>query len=625
MGMFDYKKYSSQASAQLISTSQKLAIYSNAAAFFGLPGDKLLNGMGKLFSNWYPNKVDISIPKGWREINPSELKLSNSSLDKYGYYTISSPATGDRPINGAGPQAKILGEFKNGKLVKLAVSWAGTNDLLDFADYFKLNNGSIAPHMEPLLNKVKEFAIEQGLKSEDILITGYSLGGGMTNVMAKYREVLSDGFFKDSDYVAHASPLIYDNADVIFNFGFKNDAVFRILGDASSFKDAVEQMNPGLVNPDISYSSATNNLILFTGAYSSPLWKQNGISMSILNTLQGWSAHRGGAVTDAVDRIIKSPFYDLTNKDSRVIVDHLNGLKRLYTWVEDKSGDKKAVFIIGNDRNNLLKSGKTGDYIDAGGGKDKIKPGEGADVIHGGSGVDKVILQGKSTEYDVYRMKDGTLFMQATYNNGLKQLHSIEKITFDGESFTGIRPYDVTSSGLKSNRYLIKSRNVDVKYKSHTEGTEGEDQLSGKVVFGLDGDDTLTAHETMNSLLHGGKGDDVLVGGRAADKLYGAEGNDLLYAGAGSDLLYGGVGHDIFYFDKTTTGTKHIKDFNQFIGDKDTLLFSEELFATKEEVLKAAKEFAGSVTIAKYKEMSVIIDNASLKDIENSIQIGFLG
>lgn len=624
MGMFDYKKYSSQTSAQLVSTSQKLAIYSNAVSFFGLPGDKVLNGMGKLFSNWYPNKVDVGIPKGWREITPSELKLSANSLDKHGYYTISSPVTGNRPINGAGPQAKILGEFKNGKLVKLSVSWAGTNDLLDMADYFKLNNGSIAPHMEPLLDKVKEFAIEQGLKSEDILITGYSLGGGMTNVMAKYREVLSDGFFKNSDYIAHASPLIYDNPDVIFNFGFRNDAVFRIVGDALTFKDAVEQMNPGLVNPDTAYNSTTHNLILFTGAYSSPLWKQDGISLSILNTLQGWAAHRGGAVTDTVARIIKSPFYDLTNQESRVITDHLNGLKRLYTWVEDKSRDNKASFILGNEHNNLLRSGKSGDYIDAGGGEDQIALGEGNDVVFGGTGADKVILQGQSHDYDVYRLKNGSVFMQSKLNNGLKQLDSIEKVTFDGETFTGIRPYDITDTGLKSNRYLIKSRNKDVSYKSHIEGTDNSDELNGSVVFARGGNDVLTAKETQNSLLHGGYGDDILIGGRAADKLYGAEGNDILYGGAGGDLLYGGVGSDIFYFNKESTGVKQIKDFNQFIGEHDTLFFSSDLFSSKEEVMKSAKESGGNVNIMKYKEISIVIENTTLQDIEKSVQIGFL-
>lgn len=624
MGMFDYKRYSSAESAQLVSTSQKLAIYTNAVAFFGLPGASLLNGIGSIFSNWYPNKVNIRVPQSWREIKPVELDLPANSLDKYGYYTIASPATGDRAINGAGPQAKIFGQYTNGKLVKLSVSWAGTNDLLDIADYFHLNNGSMAPHMEPLLNVVKAFAEENGLSGQDVIVTGYSLGGGMTNVMAKYREVLADGFFKDSDYIAHASPLIYDNPDVIFNFGFKNDAVFRIVGDAETFQDAVEQMKPGMVNPDVNYASAANNVILYTGAYSSPLWKQDGYSMSILNTPQGWAAHRGGAVSDAVDRIINSNYYDLTSRDSRVIVDHLNGLKRLFTWVQDKSGDNKAVFILGNERNNLLKSGKTGDYIDAGGGRDKIQPGEGTDVIHGGNGVDKVILQGTSSDYSAYRLSDGTLFMQSLANNGLKQMTSVEKISFDNEIFTRLRPYDVTEDGLKSNRYLIKSRNQTVKYKSHVEGTDGNDELSGNAVFGRDGDDVLMANKNVGSLLHGGRGDDVLIGAKGSDKLYGAEGNDLLYGGSGHDQMYGGIGDDIFFFDKNSTGTTAIKDFNQFIGDKDTLLFSEDLFATKESVLSAARESFNNVTISK-NGVTVTIDNVALKDIEESINIAFFG
>lgn len=625
MGMFDYKNYDSKTSAQLVSSSQKLAIYTNASTFFGLPGAKLLNGIGNVFKNWYPNTVNISIPKGWKEVTYKDLKMPASSVDKYGYFTIESPVTGNRPVNGAGPQAKIFQEVTNGKVTKITLSWAGTNDMLDIKDYFDLNKGSIAPHMTPLLDKVKEYATSLGLSGKDVLVTGYSLGGGMTNVMAKYREVLSGGFFKDSDYIAHASPLIYDNKDVVFNFGFKNDAVFRILGDAATFKDAVEEMRPLLGNPDKNFNTATNNLILFTGAYASPLWKQNGFSMSILNVGQGWAAHRGGAVTDAVDRIIKSPYYDYTNRDSRVIVDHLNGLKRLYTWVQDKTGDKKAVFIIGNERNNLLKSGNTGDYIDAGGGRDKIKPGEGADRIHGGSGVDKVILHGQSSDYDVYRLKDGTVFMQPKMNNGLKQLESIEKITFDGEIFTGIRPYDVTDWGLKSNRYLIKSRNVDVKYKSHTEGTDGADEIKGTVVFAKKGDDVLMGDISKNSLLHGGEGDDILIGGRGHDKLYGAEGNDLLYGSVGSDQLYGGVGNDIFLFDKNSKGVKQIKDFNQFIGDRDTLLFTEDLFSSAQDVMKSARQFGSSVTISKYKEMMITIENATLKDIENNIQIGILG
>lgn len=625
MGMFDYKNYTSAVAANLVAVSQKIALHSNASSFFGLPGSWIVNTADTLTGNWwYPNKVSVGIPEGWREVSPAEMNMAINSLDRNGYYTISSPVTGDRPLNGMGPQAHILVQEQDGVISKIAISWAGTNDILDIADYFRLNDGSLAPPMEPLLNAVKEFAIVNGLSGEDVIVTGYSLGGGMTNVMAKYRETLADGFFTDSDYIGHASPLIYDNADVIFNYGYKNDAVFRIIGSAETFWDAVGEMKPWLVNPDISYSTTTDNLILFTGAYSSPLWSQNSISMAIWNTVQGWAAHRGGVVSDAVERITNSAYYDLTNRDSRVIVDHLNGLKRLYTWVQDKTGDGKAAFILGNGHNNLLKSGATSDYIDAGDGNDHIKPGEGVDRIYGGEGIDKVTLHGTSQDYNAYRLSDGTVFMQSKANNGIKQLESIEQISFDNESFTGLRPYEVTESGLKSNRFLLKWRNQDVAYKQHIEGTDGSDELSGTVLFGRGGDDVLMAHKTKASLLHGGEGDDVLIGGKGSDTLYGAEGNDLIYGGGGHDKIYGGIGSDIFFFDKNSVGNTHIKDFNQFIGDNDTLVFTSDLFASKADVLKHSKELSNSVQIYK-DSVAVYIENVTLADIENSVSIAFFG
>lgn len=624
MGMFDYKNYTSVQSAELVSVSQKLALYSGTERYFGLPGTFLLNTLGTLTDSWLlPNKVNLGIPDGWREVSANELGLPASSVDHSGYFTIPSPLLGDRFMNGSGPQARILVQENDGVITKIALSWAGTNDLLDAVDYLYLNNDAFVPAMNPLLVAIKDFALEQGLSSEDVLITGYSLGGGMTNVMAKYRETLADGFFVDSDYIAHASPFIYDNAQVIFNFGFKNDAVFRILGDATSFEDAIAQMNPFFINPNTSFESTTNNLILFTGAYGSPLWKQNGISMSIANLVQGWSAHIGGNLTDAVDRITASEYYALTNQNSRVIVDHLDGLRRLYTWVKDKTGDGKAAFILGNEHNNLLKSGKTGDYIDAGSGNDHIKAGEGADRINGGDGIDKVTLQGKISDYDSYRLSDGTLFMQSKDNHGIKQLESVEKLSFDNEIFTGLRPYDVTEEGLVSNRYLLKWRNQTYQYKSHTEGTDGNDELEGTAVFGRGGDDILIAHSRIGSLLHGGEGNDTLIGGKGSDKLYGAEGNDLLYGGGGYDQMFGGVGDDIFFFD-ANSGRATIKDFNQFIGDNDLLFFTSDLFANKSEVLQSTREYSDSVVI--YKEnFAVYIENTALQDIENSINIVLLG
>lgn len=62
-------------------------------------------------------------------------------------------------------------------------------------------------------------------------------------------------------------------------------------------------------------------------------------------------------------------------------------------------------------------------------------------------------------------------------------------------------------------------------------------QLSGVVLTGTSGDDTLT----------GGAGDDTLYGLDGHDALHGGAGNDTLFAGDGDDILGGGTGNDTLY------------------------------------------------------------------------------
>lgn len=75
------------------------------------------------------------------------------------------------------------------------------------------------------------------------------------------------------------------------------------------------------------------------------------------------------------------------------------------------------------------------------------------------------------------------------------------------------------------------------------------------LIFGLDGDDTLTTGNG-DDFLYGGDGDDILDGGAGRneaggltdgyDSLYGEAGDDILYGGPG-DTLSGGLGDDTFY------------------------------------------------------------------------------
>ncbi|MFD1245748.1 calcium-binding protein [Paralysiella testudinis] len=624
--MFDYKNYTSETAAALMTTSQQLAAYTSMASPMGLPAAKFSNWLGSVATDFNPNPVNLAPPPGWRELAPKELGLPESSKDFAGYYTIASPLTGNA-IPGMGPQAKIFGQFDaGGKVSKVCLSWCGTNDLLDIADYFQINTGEIAPNMTPLLNAIKGYSQAHGLSGEDVLVTGYSLGGGMTNIMAQYRESLADGFFNHSDYIGHAAPVIYDNPAVVLNMGYENDVVYRITGNEKSIMDAINAGKPGLVNPDKMFDTTFDNIVLFNDTYASPLWDIS--PFSLLNIPFGWSAHIAGMSTDATSRISNSVFYQYTSRDSTVVVDSLSALTRWNTWVEDKAAPTSdhhgtPAFIIGNTHNNLLKGGSSGDYIDAGQGDDKIKPGGGADRIDGGSGIDTLILDGKAADWQAYRLQDGTLFMHAQDGSGLKQVQNVEKISFEADWFSELRPYEVGNNGLTDNRFvLFKAWNQDIAYKEHVAGSQGNDVLSGKVVFGQGGHDVLHAVGS-GSLLHGGEGNDTLLGGKGNDELYGAEGNDVLYGGGGNNTLYGGVGNDVFAFDANSSGHTVIRDFNHYAGDKDRLLFAKDLFASVADVLAVSVQKGSDVYIETHG-VSVVLQNSSLEQLHQPGYVGII-
>ena len=618
MGMFDYKSYSSEESVELFTTAYRLAVYSSVSGVFGLPTNDILQSVSDavLNSGLYASSVDLSLPSGWRELTPTDLSLPASAVDSWGHYIITSPITGDTL---SGPQAKILGEYDaQGNLTRVAVSFTGTNSLVDIPDYFQLNTGELAPNMEPLLAAVRDFVVAHGLTAEDVIITGYSLGGGMTNLMAEYRDSLAGGFFANANYVGCASPLVCDDPGVVLNYGYENDVVYRIVGDEATWQDAVAAGDPGLVNPDSMYDSTRDNIVLFDDMYASPLWDLT--PFSIVNIPVAWYAHIDGLLSDATMRIATNPFYEFMERDSTTIVANLSALLRSTTWVQDKAAATSdhygsAAFIIGSQYDDLLQGGLSGDYLYGGAGNDMIKTGAGADRIDGGAGTDELRLDGSKSDWDVYRLSDGTLFFNAHDGSGLKHVENVEHISFSSELLSWTRPYDVTANGLEDNRFLISWWNHDVAYQSATEGTNAADTLSGKVVFGKDGNDVLTA-VNRGSLLHGGEGNDILKGSSGSDTLYGAEGRDALYASAGYDQLYGGLGNDIFVLNKAANNT-HVMDFNHAGGEQDTLAFSKDLFASTN-ALSAATCQRGSDVVIAQGTCNITIHDAIMQEVLSS-------
>lgn len=627
MAMFDYKNYTSETSIELLLTTHKLATYASLSGAMGIgPTREIVQGFTDLLpEGGYPNEIDTNLPTGWRELAPAELGLPESALDASGHYIIESPITGTLPT---GPQAKLLGEFdEQGQLTRVSLTFTGTNSPVDILDYLQLNAGTIAPNFEPLLIALKDYTQVNGLEAKDVLITGYSLGGGMTNIMARFREELADGFFAEANYIGHASPLIYDDPEVVYNYGYENDAVHRIAGNSDTLLEAVQEQGPLLSHPNTSYESSTDNIVLFNDMYGSPLWPLP--SFSLLNIPVSWYAHVDGLLSNAIQRIADSPFYEYTDRDSVVIVSSLSSLSRSTVWVEDKQTSSsnhygQPAFLIGTEHADKIRGGENSDYIYAGGGDDLIRLSSGADRVDGGSGTNTLRLKGNGTDWDIYRLSDGTLFFNSKQDLGLKQVENVSYVEFEGLT-------SANDTSLINQRYAVGEEKLaderfspfgwfkrDLDYGEHTEGDTADNELTGAVVFGGSGNDTLTAL-VSGSLLHGGEGDDTLIGGLGNDQLYGGEGNDTLVVRGGNDVLYGGVGDDLFVFDEGYQGSAVIKDFNQHAGDQDWLVFAVGLFEDQADLLDSARQIGDDVVISQ-SDFNITVERIGITElIDNSL------
>ncbi|PNK61221.1 PE-PPE domain-containing protein [Psychrobacter sp. FDAARGOS_221] len=618
MSMFDYKDYTSEEAAQLVQDTSRLSAYTNAASFFGIiPGADALNGLGQLTGELFDSPTNIGVPNGWQELTPSDIGVSDDTLDSEGYFKIESLYTGDMT---GGPQAKIFGQYNEaGELVRINLNIAGTNNLIDVIDYFDFNSREGAELLNPILDVVKAFAVENGLEGSNVVISGYSAGAAVTNVIAAERQDLAEGFFADSDYIAFAVPTIYEEPGVVINVGYENDVIHRITGDESDIGAAILAMDFGFVNPDKDFNSSTDNIVLYDDVYASPIWDLS--IFSFLNIPLGWYAHIHGVSSDAIDRIVDSSFYEHTTMDSTVVVSGLTGFKRATTWVEDDASPTSshygsAAFLIGTQYDDLIAGGSNFDYIDAGLGDDTIKAGVGVDHVDGNAGHDEIRIAGKSDAWNVFKMAGDTLFFvdKDADSINLVEVDNVESVSFDKELLSHLNNYDIGDNGLVDTRPIMKwFDNKDKSYSDHVEGSEGNDQLTGNVVFSRDGNDKIIGTDA-DDVLHGGEGNDVILSVAGNNKLYGAEGNDVLVSGAGDDWLVGGIGHDVFVIGNDPCSDT-IADFNNDIGYQDIIQFSADLFSSVTDLVQQTVQYGTDVVIGLTEANQVTVLNSTVDDV----------
>ncbi|TYR39114.1 calcium-binding protein [Phyllobacterium endophyticum] len=372
--------------------------------------------------------------------------------------------------------------------------------------------------------------------------------------------------------------------------------VLKLVHDLVPITDSIA-LNSSVTKPDSSFSY--NNLVLFDDPY-------NQYGSLRLDT------HGNMVLSNALDRLVQSTFVDEFSPDSAIVLSGLAetppdnaGSVKQPIWVDDKEADSSdhfrlPAFILGRQGNadDYLSDGSGDDGIEGYGGNDAVKLSTGNDTVFGGAGNDRVEVKGSVKDYKILTDDQGTLYLQSsTY--GLKELHDVEKLHFDGYSATD---FDVNSASR-----TISGTTTKQTLQTYPNGNNLVGDALDNTISGGKGDD----------LIIGGGGNDVLTGGSDNDTIYGGMGNDMLNGGTGNDLLSGGYGRDTFIFDRVDWGRDIIEDFGSNQFDADSLEFSKNVFASIADVLGHAHA-SGQATVIDNGRSTLTLTGVSLADFTKS-------
>ncbi|MDO8707891.1 polyurethanase [Pseudomonas sp.] len=489
-------------------------------------------------------------------------------------------------------EAEVLGKYDTaGKLIGIGIAFRGTGGL-GYSDTFGDMKNNLLAAVGPvdyatnyaknafdnLLKDVAAFSIAHGLSARDVMVSGHSLGGLGVNSLAELSGNNWGGFYKDANYIAFASPTQSATGNNVLNIGYENDPVFRVL-DGTTFSSG------SLGKHDGHQDSATNNIVNFNDQYASTA--QNLVPFSILNPLN-WSAHGSLGYADGLNRVIDSRFYDLTDKDSTLIVSNLAESSRGTTWVEDlgRSGEPHtgSTFIIGTDSDDLLKGGAGNDFIEGRDGNDRLRDDGGYNLLLGGKGSNTFELQKPLQNFCFANDGDGTLYVRDAYG-GISMTRDIGSlVSKESGSWWGSKEvtYSVTANGLLNGSEL-----------THYNHSLNGDAYGNTLAASVDGD-----------WLFGHAGDDLLRSDKSQVTFVGGAGNDLMQASGG---------HNTFLF----SGAFGVDAINGYQGN-DKLVFLGVQGAGQGYDYKQHASQSGHDTVLKVGDFAVTLVGVGLDSLSAS-------
>ena len=153
----------------------------------------------------------------------------------------------------------------------------------------------------------------------------------------------------------------------------------------------------------------------------------------------------------------------------------------------------------------------------------------------------------RSTKLDFRQLEDRRLLATITESGGVVTVFgdaTDETILFQpNDDFTQLR---VSATGAVAQTFPYRSISKIVVW-----GGDGDDTITSLVhqtteLDGQDGDDVITGGWNTD-IIRGGNGNDTLTGQFGNDRLLGGDGNDELFGNTGENELYGGTGDDVIY------------------------------------------------------------------------------
>ena len=547
MAVFDYKDVGSSASTALFKDAMAITLYSYHNLDNGFAVGYQQHGLGTglpatlvkaVLGGTDSQGVVPGIP--W---NPDSEKLAREAVEKAGWTPISAEQLGyagkvdqrgtffGEKAGYGSAQVEILGKYAaDGHLTSIGIGFRGTSgpreslitdsigdaisDLLAAigpADYAKNYSANA---FDALLGKVAAFASAQGLNGKDVLVSGHSLGGLAVNSLADLSGDHWSGFYRDAKYIAFASPTQSETTSNVLNIGYENDPVFRAL-DGSDFNLS------SLGVHDAYQPSATNNIVSFNDHYASTAWNLMPFSIANIST---WITHLPSGYESGMTRILDSAFYDLTHKDSTIVVANLSNPTRENTWVQDLNRNaephKGSTFIIGSDGNDLIQGGRGNDFLEGRDGNDTFRDSGGYNIILGGKGVNTLDLQQSLSRVDVVNDGQGSLYVRDAHG-GISIARDISFLITEEPTWVGLSHHEVNHRVADDGLWSGKDR---------TDYTHS--------IKAGPGDSTLKAVEQG----------DWLLGQGGNDHLIGLQGNNVFIGGAGNDLLEAAGGNNTFVF-----------------------------------------------------------------------------